>query len=567
MADNLPVKSQFRGLADCKTLAEALNNDEFKRRVKEAVPSTVISGEAMLQAFTRVSAANALLMKADLRQVLGAMMSLAWLGLPPGGHLGLAHLIPFKRQWNPIAKRKEEWIEVQVIIGYAGYIDLACRSGIVSTISPGLVFPGEKFRYVEGAQLIFEHEPDIDAGTEGKTPRAAYAVAHYKDGSIVPVVMPWPDVLAIRNRSQGYRAAQAALENAKEKGNRPPSAYTDSPWVRDPLEMAKKTAIRRLAKILPRCPDLRAGVSIEDRQDRAPLDFGPVIDGSVTPTESDLPVAESDEEAEAEFTMRAPAAPQHARTTVDVRPVDVPAPDETEVFPFLVEPQAVQHQEPPLLLLDAAGDILSEPVLHTIEEWATAFTALYDETFPPDRLALVEHNADLVAQAKAHGFGVLPPEAAPDPMVTVGVPPARGGKPSWGQWLSAYRTAIVSVPNDLLPQWLELQHGTLVEAPFAQRMQALRASASRFVDAAIAMPPWTEELAVEAQQPTPPPPETEDEWATRIIAEFGRCTTDRQLLEQAALYRDKMTALGKESAIYQRVLAAVVERRRALADA
>src|SRR2546430_2149817 len=74
------------------------------------------------------------LAKCDAMSFLGALMVSAQLGLEPGGPLGQAYLIPFNNQ-------------VQFILGYRGIIELARRSGQLSSIEAHEVCEKDEFSY------------------------------------------------------------------------------------------------------------------------------------------------------------------------------------------------------------------------------------------------------------------------------------------------------------------------------------------------------------------------------------------------------------------------------------
>lgn len=169
--------------------------------------------------------------------VVDALTTCAQLGLSPSGRLGSAYLIPFKDKCT-------------LVIGYRGYADLAYRSGDVSGFHAQVVHDKDVFEYEEGLAPILRHVP-----TEDEKPgslRAVYAIARMKDGGAAHVVMLRREVLAIKARSR---------------------SSSDGPWVTDEAEMWKKTAVRRLIKLLPLSPtrakDLYAAEQAEREQEAA----------------------------------------------------------------------------------------------------------------------------------------------------------------------------------------------------------------------------------------------------------------------------------------------------------
>lgn len=150
---------------------------------------------------------------------LGAVMLAGQLGLEPGP-LGHVYFVPFKQ-------------DVQLIVGYKGYIDLAYRSGLLRSISAGTVREGDAFSFREGTRPYLDHTPSGPAGE--RAPVAYYAVASLKSGG-APFRVLWPE------------------DVEKVWAKAPSSSRPDSPWTTHYDEMARKTAIRRLAPFLPVSP-------------------------------------------------------------------------------------------------------------------------------------------------------------------------------------------------------------------------------------------------------------------------------------------------------------------------
>jgi recombination protein RecT len=173
--------------------------------------------------------------------VVDALTTCAQLGLSPSGRLGSAYLIPFKVRGVPTCT---------LVIGYRGYADLAYRSGDVASFHAQVVRAKDVWQYEEGLNPVLRHVPseESDAGDL----RAAYSIARMRDGSTAHVVMLRREVLAIKARSRGSN---------------------DGPWVTDEAEMWKKTAVRRLIKLLPLSPtrakDLYAAEQAERQHEEA----------------------------------------------------------------------------------------------------------------------------------------------------------------------------------------------------------------------------------------------------------------------------------------------------------
>jgi len=152
---------------------------------------------------------------------------------------GLAYLVPYKNKGV---------LEAQFQIGYLGLIELAYRSGKVKAISAHCVLESEKnvvaIQRVDG-QYTIEHPFSYDKPT-GKIV-AVYATA------IVEGVDPQTIVL---------RADEVEKLRAVSKA-------PDSPaWKQHEEAMYKKTAIRQLAKFLPKSilEDFHKGAMIDEQE-------------------------------------------------------------------------------------------------------------------------------------------------------------------------------------------------------------------------------------------------------------------------------------------------------------
>jgi recombination protein RecT len=166
--------------------------------------------------------------------LLGALMLSAQLGLEPGP-LGHVYFVPYKG-------------ECVWILGYRGMVELGYRSGLVKSVSAVTVYEGDEFYYRQGTRPVIDHTP---AGPPGD--RAAthwYAVAELRTGGKPFVVLYPEDVEKAKKRSA------AGVKGA-------------GPWVTDYDAMARKTAVRRLAKLLPQSPQLAQGLARDDQ----PVEF------------------------------------------------------------------------------------------------------------------------------------------------------------------------------------------------------------------------------------------------------------------------------------------------------
>jgi phage RecT family recombinase len=527
-----PGRAIAKRLADCTKLGEAFETMEFRRLIGEAIPRHM-DGDAMLRAFVQAAGKTPNIYHCDLRQTIGCMMSLAYLGLVPGTVLQHAHLIPFAKSKYDPAKR--QWVpdgyDLQIIIGYPGYVELASRSGVVKDIATGIIFPGEHIEYERGSKRYFSHKPNIDMATAGLTPRAAYCVATFIEGGEEIEVMSWPDVLAIRNRSQGYqtalRAKEAAEDDAAKNGRalRLPRSWTDAAWVRDDHEMGRKTALRRAQKLWPKCPELRAATAIEDAQDSGTkLDWGPVIEGKATPMDG-IPVASdgtSPPDPGAAFTDRREPAPP-TQTTQTTQTATEPKQAETQ--------QRAETTEFGAYIVDQFGEVGDEPFDDPVV-YANALVAVCTGIRTVvDRDAFLEFNGDFIAEASAASPAAaailiaLKASAASDdtggapmPADPVIRPPGERGRTSWSKYDSLLKAAIGHVRNADLPAWIEAQRAVMTEAPQVNKIRAAAALRTACNAAGVPLPAWVPEMI----KPAPRAENTEADvkWVDELIEEL-----------------------------------------------
>jgi recombinational DNA repair protein RecT len=111
-------------------------------------------------------------------------------------------------------------------------------------------------------------------------------------------LMSRADVQKVRNMSQGYRSAMAALEKSKLSGYQPPKAYTEAPWIKHAAAMWRKSPLRAGQKWLPgRTPELAAAASLDEAGDAGRVRFDQVLEAeAVAEGEWEVPASEAETE-------------------------------------------------------------------------------------------------------------------------------------------------------------------------------------------------------------------------------------------------------------------------------
>lgn len=174
------------------------------------------------------------LQECSKESVMSAFMTCAELGIEPDGRR--AHLIPYGK-------------EATLIIDYKGLIELMLRSGKVVSVRAEIVCENDGFDWLNG---VVQHR------VEWRKPRgkmqAVYAEAKLDNGEVQTAVMTLEEVEAIRNRSKAGKSG---------------------PWVTDFPEMAKKTAVRRLAKMVPLSAEISTALEKDGDQPGPAPSTGP----------------------------------------------------------------------------------------------------------------------------------------------------------------------------------------------------------------------------------------------------------------------------------------------------
>ena len=219
--DALATQVQAEKPVEGQTIAVYLERQ--KPAIMAALPRNVD-----VDRFTRIVLTNVRqsprLMACNPMSLLAAVMQAAQLGLEPGNGLNEAHLVPYGN-------------EVSFQLGYRGAVKLATNGDVVRSIYAEAVYAGEHFRVRMGTEPGIDHLPDFSVAGRGTFAAMThvYAVATLANGERQFVAMGKAEVEQHRDR---YSKAASKKE---------------SPWSDElgAVEMAKKTVVLRLSKLLP----------------------------------------------------------------------------------------------------------------------------------------------------------------------------------------------------------------------------------------------------------------------------------------------------------------------------
>lgn len=202
-----------------------------------------IKTDQLLRSATAAVAKTPELLACSPQSIVLAVAQAAALGLLPNTPLGLGYLVPFKTTCT-------------FVPGYRGLVRLAIQSGEVKSIESRAVYSKDAFEVHMGTDPRIDHSPSLDADRGDMV--GVYAVARLLTGEAVFEWMSIGEVNAIRDRS-------------KAKG--------EGPWVTDYTEMARKTVVRRLCKMLPLSEEkLGRALELQAAAEAGVVDHGAILD-------------------------------------------------------------------------------------------------------------------------------------------------------------------------------------------------------------------------------------------------------------------------------------------------
>jgi phage RecT family recombinase len=204
-----------------------------RSELRSALPSD-IDPDHFIRAVTTAAQINPDLQACSFSSLWLACMRACRDGLLPDGVQGA--IVPFKSSCS--------WIPM-----YQGLLKKFRQSGQCKWITAQIVRNGEEFvHHIDEGGEKFRHVP----GDDDTLPiEKVYAAALTKDGAFYITVLSMNEIKKIQNLSKASRE--------------------DAPWKVWPTEMMKKTALRRLAKLLP------SGRDILDDDDNLPITPGPSL--------------------------------------------------------------------------------------------------------------------------------------------------------------------------------------------------------------------------------------------------------------------------------------------------
>lgn len=164
---------------------------------------------------------NEFLANCEQQSIINSVVNISLTGLTLNPALKYAYLIP----------RNGKCI---LDISYIGMIKILTDAGAVKNIDAGVIYSNDKYDFRKGSDPYFKHVPNL--GNRGEK-IGAYAIATLRDGGFQFEVLGREEIEKIRDTSESFK---------NEKSRK------FSPWENWEDEMWKKTALKRLFKLLPK---------------------------------------------------------------------------------------------------------------------------------------------------------------------------------------------------------------------------------------------------------------------------------------------------------------------------
>lgn len=221
--------------------AAAKSNPTMKDLVEAQLPAIerqlggAMNSDAFVRAVLSEITKQPKLMSADPKTVLGGVMLAAQLRLEIGSGLGEFFLTPRKERGQDICLP---------IIGFQGLIKLALRSELVTNVEAFLVREGDDFSFGANSDrgMFYDWAPKDFEETR-----------------------PWVGVVASAHMKNG-RPSWVYLTREQVYARRPHYWDKGTPWQTHEDEMAKKTAVRALAKFLPKSTDFGRALEADEQK-------------------------------------------------------------------------------------------------------------------------------------------------------------------------------------------------------------------------------------------------------------------------------------------------------------
>ncbi len=274
-----PQQSRALTPAEHKLVAldQRLKREQFVGQLRSVLPKQ-IDPSAWTRTIVLAVTKNTALLNCSIESIARAGLQIAVWQLEIGR---TAHIVPYGD-------------DAQAQVDYKGMIELAMRGKSITSCSAEIVYERDEFRVVRGLNETLHHVPAWQDSERGQ-PIGAYAIVRFPSGDQLFDLMSRREIEKVRDdRSKAWK---------RQAGKR-------GPWESDPMEMWRKTVVRRLLKYVPQNP-LLAQVLAYDEDETALTDAE--VLNALRPQATGMThggVARADEYAESDPTLGALALPE-----------------------------------------------------------------------------------------------------------------------------------------------------------------------------------------------------------------------------------------------------------------
>uniref|UniRef100_A0A6M3KZY5 Putative DNA recombination protein n=1 Tax=viral metagenome TaxID=1070528 RepID=A0A6M3KZY5_9ZZZZ len=247
------------------TMRAYLEGDKIKKQLAMALPKWLSIDRFIRVAFTSMLK-NPKLLDCTPESIASSFVQCASLGLEPV--LGRAHLVPYQNN-----KKAGRPLEMQMQVGYQGFIDLARRSGDIRDVKPYVVYEKDEFAIEYGDADTIVHKPFMGPTKDRGKPIGGYCKWIFRDGLVSKHYISIDEIYEKhRNKSQAYNYAIS-------QGSK------DTPWIEYEDIMIMKTLVKATARWEPASIEALQAVELDDLSDTGfaqpiipLLDEEPVVD-------------------------------------------------------------------------------------------------------------------------------------------------------------------------------------------------------------------------------------------------------------------------------------------------
>jgi recombination protein RecT len=219
---NIQSTKQLVAKTEIRTVFDFL--EQKRDLIAKALPNT-ITPDRLIGIFTMILRGSPELTQCTQTSLIAAVVQTVQLGLQPG-NIGHVYLIPFNNKQKDGTYKKE----VQLLVGYRGLCQLVNNSKDAVVLTAEVVKQNDEFEFEFGLNPLLRHVPA--QGDRGEI-IGSYAIAK--------------NLLA--NEKVFVYLQKDELDKVKASSKAGSSDF--SPWNTWPEEMCKKTAVKRLCKLLP----------------------------------------------------------------------------------------------------------------------------------------------------------------------------------------------------------------------------------------------------------------------------------------------------------------------------